>query len=583
MVKRDKSKKMSKQSLLYLDNVLLLWYANQRNKKRGETNVKKIISMMLVLALVLSLCACTGTNGTGNSNTSGKASAASAEALERLNSVNWEGSTDTEQVKHHTYAEYQAMMEDLVAAYPGLCRMYSIGHTSHERELWCLEITNTSAKGNKTGIGVFGNIHGGEMESAESAMYTGYWMLQNSKTDEVKKILDSYIVYCIPMINPDGMEQSFIYNNRPNLSFRDADGDGIVFSDPYTDVNGDGFISNVYMAKSGLDTTAFEVKGRSLSYANEEVVSLGMESPDWNLDGKLGNDPCSSGIDMNRTFDYMFGAFNMEGYNPNEVNYTGYEAPSVIGNNAWSSNGQVNGPAYELEIEAVQNFLATHEMNALVTLHTGIQTVLWPWCYQEADYENNEDLVKMAEVGKAMAEKFAETASSDGTTRNFYYRSSWSDYPTSAEMIDYAYGRFGIHAYTIEVYSSGDSDPNTSSTDEYEGAYLNYDGTYSKGCTWQNGAQLENNAAEDIVEYTYAQVIGTGEGCLGFTAAQVEAIGLVEGQSLYFRTTKTAKMSGICPTNMKLMVEGAKDSILVMINAEPYGDGYTCPEYLKQN
>ncbi len=551
--------------------------------------MKKRFLALTMATLMLAMLALTGC-GTSTGTTSAAETSAPTgefEVPENL-AMDWSGSTDTEQVKHHTYAEYQTLMEELVKTYPDYCTLYSIGHTSQERNLWCLEITNSKkASDGKTGIGVFGNIHGGEMESAECAMYTGWWMLLNSDTEYMQNLLDNYIVYCIPMINPDGMEQSFIYNNRTNLSFRDADGDGTVFSDPYTDVNGDGFISNVYMAKSGLDTNEMtagfdpETYAPLLTCGDTELTAIGMESPDWNLDGQLGNDPRSSGVDMNRTFDYMFGAFDVTASNPNEVNYTGYEPGSVIGNNAWSSNGQTNGPGYELEIQAVQNFLATHPMNALVTLHTGIQTVLWPWCYQEADYENDETLSKMAEIGKNMAEKFAETASSDGVTRNFYYRSSWSDYPTSAEMIDYAYGRFGIHAYTVEVYSAGDSDPQINSDSEEDGVFLNYDGTYSKGCTWQNGTQLKNSAAETIVEYPYEKVVGTGEGCLGFTEAQAKAIGLKEGDSLYFQTTERAQMSGYCPTNMDLMVEGAKDAILVMIEAEPYGDGYSCPDYMK--
>lgn len=32
--------------------------------------------------------------------------------------MDWSGSTDTKQVKHHTYAEYQSLMEELVATYP---------------------------------------------------------------------------------------------------------------------------------------------------------------------------------------------------------------------------------------------------------------------------------------------------------------------------------------------------------------------------------------------------------------------------------------------------------------------------------
>ena len=38
----------------------------------------------------------------------------------------------------------------------------------------------------------------------------------------------------------------------------------------------------------------------------------------------------------------------------------------------------------------------------------------------------------------------------DYTGRGFYSMSSNEDYPTAAELIDYAYGRYNIHAYTIE-------------------------------------------------------------------------------------------------------------------------------------
>lgn len=529
---------------------------------------KRILMLALALALILSLGA--------------QAASGEAEIPENLD-VDWSGSTATEQVRHHSYEDYENIMRELVSTYPELCRLYSIGNSAQERQLWCLEITNSDSKKDadeKVGIGVFGNIHGGEMESAECAMYTGWWLLINSGSDEVAQILDNYIIYCVPMINPDGMEESFTYNVRCNLSARDNDGDGLVFSDPYTDVNGDGFISNVYIGESGLDTSAMTAGWSGLSIDGVALESVGMESPDWNLDGQMGNDPRSSGVDMNRTFDYMFGVFDITTYNSFNITYQGYEAGSIIGNNAWASNGQTNGPAYEPEIRAVQNFLEKTPMAALVTLHTGIQTVLWPWCYRETDYETETELAQMAEVGKAMALQFAETASSDGVTRNFYYRSSWSDYPTSAEMIDWAYGRLGIHAYTVEVYSGGDSDPNTESTSEWDGAYLNYDGTYARGCTWQNGDQLANAAASYITEYTYEQVIGSGEGCLGFSEAQAQALGLEVGESLYFNTTQQAQMSGICPTNMDLMVEGAKDAILVMIESEPFGDGYQLPDWL---
>ena len=40
-------------------------------------------------------------------------------------------------------------------------------------------------------------------------------------------------------------------------------------------------------------------------------------------------------------------------------------------------------------------------------------------------------------------------------------------------------------------------------------------------------------------------------------------------------------MAGIAPTNMDLMCEAALQACLVMIEAEPYGAGYSCPDYLQ--
>ena len=50
-------------------------------------------------------------------------------------------------------------------------------------------------------------------------------------TPYVKGLLDAYTIYVIPVINPDGYEQSFVINTRPNLRPQDANGDNIPFSD----------------------------------------------------------------------------------------------------------------------------------------------------------------------------------------------------------------------------------------------------------------------------------------------------------------------------------------------------------------
>ena len=429
----------------------------------------------------------------------------------------------------YTYAELEGQLEAIAAAYPGVAQLYPIGYTNQERTLWCMELTNPEvAKEDKTGIAVFANIHGGERESASSAMYFAWWMATESATEQVQDILNNYVVYVIPSINPDGYEQSFVYNTRQNLRPRDLNGDGVPFSDPYTDIDGDGYIATLY---------------RGTADAQPEVdwstPSFGMESPDWDKNGVLGDDPRNSGIDMNRTFEYQWNRYDVETIE------TG-----VIGDNSWASAGP--GPATEPEIRAVQNFLLNNEVDALATLHTGIQCVLYPWCYRPYDESiDSDDILFMKDTAAKMAAAFQETSG-----RGFYTKSSYEDYPTSAELIDYAYGRLNIHAYTIEVYNGGKSESGDIAD-----------------CKWEN----ELPEAKWTF-YSQEQLAEMGLDVANLKDANGE--GLAEGEGLWFYTSATAQMVDKAPEDQDILVQGCKDALLEMIASEPNGTGYTKPEYL---
>lgn len=433
----------------------------------------------------------------------------------------------------YAYAEIEDQLKSINAVYPEITSLYPIGRSWQERSLWCMEITNPAvAKEEKTGIAVMANIHGGERESAASAMYFAWWLTENSASDEVQAILDNYTVYVIPVINPDGYEQSFVYNTRPNLRPMDNNGDGGPFSDPYADVDGDGYIATLYrgVADSQPDP--------------RKTASFGMESPDWDNNGILGDDARNSGIDMNRTFDYQWNRFDIE---------TVGSENGVIGCNAWFSAG--SSAATEPEVQAVQNFLLNNEIDALATLHTGIQCVLYPWCYRPYDEQTDSgDIPYMQEVAANMAAAYQET-----TGRGFYSKSSYEDYPTSAELIDYAYGRLNIKAYTIEVYNGGKSKS----------------GDISE-CKWENTLPEAK-----WVFYTQDQLADMGYDPASLT--DKKGVGLAEGEGLWFYTSPTAQMVDKTPEDQELMAEGCKDALLVMIASEPYGEGYTKPEYLNWN
>ena len=105
----------------------------------------------------------------------------------------------------YPYAELEGQLEAIAAAYPEIAQLYPIGTSFQERKLWCMELTNPEVpEEDKTGIAVLANIHGGERESAASAMYFAWWMATESDTEQVQKILNNYTVYVVPVINPDG-------------------------------------------------------------------------------------------------------------------------------------------------------------------------------------------------------------------------------------------------------------------------------------------------------------------------------------------------------------------------------------------
>ena len=65
---------------------------------------------------------------------------------------------------------------------------------------------------------MFGNIHGGEQQSGQSAAYTAWWLAtQYGKDPAATKILNKYNVYIVPLINPDGYDWSFYVSTRQNM------------------------------------------------------------------------------------------------------------------------------------------------------------------------------------------------------------------------------------------------------------------------------------------------------------------------------------------------------------------------------
>ena len=460
-----------------------------------------------------------------------------AEQVSEGGKTNW--SNPEEWKKRHSVDDIYNMLTDLEKNYPEYAELGSLGQTTKGNDIKVLTITDESVDAStKTGIGWLANIHGDEREAGESGAYAAAWMLENLEDQTVQEILKNHIVYVVPILNPDS-HNIYEYFVRGTSQELDKNGDGEACNDLYEDITGDEWIGQIY-ASSGKNEE--DPWSTFTGYA-------GYESKDLDGNGWLGDDSWASGYDINRNFDFM-----------------------------WEEGKEYNGKsggesaASEVETQLIQKFMEEHPMDALASLHTGFQTVLYPWCYRPADEANAqemEDIKFMADTSEKMRAAFEKTAQ-----RNFYTMCSHDDYQTYCELIDYAYGVHGIHAYTVEVYSAGGDettayDPNHDPADPNVCAWNDTDYPESRMDYFEYDEFVkileDNGLKPDSVKMKVLNEEGDETGEETTLAAMKEA-GKMQGIYVY-ASDRNARGSYV-PEDQDMMVEGAKDALLQMIYAE---------------
>lgn len=116
----------------------------------------------------------------------------------------------------HTYAESEAVIDASVAEHPSIARKISIGRSYQGREIWGIKLTGNVAAGSqgKPEVVIDALIHARERASTELAIYMIELLADNYGLDtkfgrRVTAILDTRVVYVIPILNPDGAVYDF--------------------------------------------------------------------------------------------------------------------------------------------------------------------------------------------------------------------------------------------------------------------------------------------------------------------------------------------------------------------------------------
>ena len=155
----------------------------------------------------------------------------------------------------YDYAEMTEAMQALTAAYPELLTMRSLGKSVGDRNIWLITLNNpkTGSDREKTAMFIDGNIHGNEIQAAETVLYSIWYLCKSyGVIDRITELVDERSFYFVPMENPDGREVWFHDPANPHflrggIRPTDNDHDGVADEDGADDLDGDGHITSMWI------------------------------------------------------------------------------------------------------------------------------------------------------------------------------------------------------------------------------------------------------------------------------------------------------------------------------------------------
>jgi len=151
---------------------------------------------------------------------------------------------------YFTYQEMTDSLHELEDDYPDILKLESLGYTYEGRSIWMMKLSdNVEEDEDEPGVLLMGAHHGDEKPSFEAVLFFIQHMVHNySKVntdddgdgqinedpidgvdndedgltdedpseDRVREVINNTQIFCIPMVNPDGVEANTRQNRAPN-------------------------------------------------------------------------------------------------------------------------------------------------------------------------------------------------------------------------------------------------------------------------------------------------------------------------------------------------------------------------------
>ncbi|MCW2968233.1 MAG: cpt, partial [Solirubrobacteraceae bacterium] len=288
---------------------------------------------------------------------------------------------------YRTYADIQNDLKALVDKYPTLVKPVTIGQTFQGRDITGVEITkDVNAKDGKPDFFLMGEHHAREWPSAEIPLEYADMLVENQSDPRVASLLDRERTTIVPVVNVDGYLST---QQDEQVDPSDTTGQNPT-------------------VETGEDVAP---PGGILAFRRK------------NCDGAIpsGDVPCELqwGVDNNRNYGNLWGGPGSS-QDPTSQSFHG---PS---------------PRSEPETQAVWNYSRTHQVTALISLHTIAALVLRPPGEHTAGLAPDENAMKT--LGDAM-----------GNATGYTSEYGFQLYDTAGTTEDDTYAAEGGYGYTIEM------------------------------------------------------------------------------------------------------------------------------------
>ncbi len=316
---------------------------------------------------------------------------------------------------YRTLADYEAELQRLARDNPGLVRMLDAGELPHAslegRKVYGIEISDdvASTVDGKPVFLMLGLHHAREWPSGEHSMEFAVDLVEAyGKDPRITGLLERARVIVVPVVNPDGFDQSRKWGDLADLREVDNGGTASILGTP----------GNAYKRKN-----CRAVDGESPPPGSCEVTSPG---------------GFGLGVDLNRNYGGLWG---------------GPGASSLLPHATYRGAA----PFSEPETENIRALVSRRHVTTLITNHTYSNLVLRPPGIRAVG--ETVDEAAMKDLGARM-------------TANNGYRNihGWQLYDTSGTTEDWSYNATGGYGYTFEIGPDEFHPPFPEVVDEYLGS-----------------------------------------------------------------------------------------------------------------